>query len=256
MFKGIFLVALVAAIAVFFHRRGRLEEKVFKRVPLIEWLNIFFFPVLFYIGLFSIVRNIVSRPRLEVFPVSDFDIFSVMMFFFALAFVGDGIHFTGKILWRYLNKDKRDLAYKVNEMFHGRLSHYLIYINVIFLCFMLAIIEMNHPLSYAFQGMYIAGLIAAAVIMGISSSKTVFYTSQWFGGYNKPIFFLVISVTSLLIGFMKLYELDLRYYPVAIFIATLFLTIIAIYLIRLAMVVLSLNEKRRLRFLVRFLQIS
>ncbi|MBI2616672.1 hypothetical protein HYW55_00900 [Candidatus Gottesmanbacteria bacterium] len=256
MLKGFFFIAAVALIAVISHRRGRLEEKVFKRVPVSDWLTIFLFPLLFYIGWYSIVRNILLRPSMTLFPLGDFDLIAIMLIFFAGAYVGDGIHFTGKIMWRYLRQDKRALSYRVNEMFHGRLSHYLIFLNSLFVCFMLGILEINHPLEDRISDLYLISLILASVILGISSTKSIFFTSQWFGGYNKPLFFLVVGLTFLLIGFTNIYDVNLRYYPVTIFTTSTFFTIIATYSLRFFLVFFSLSEKKRLQFLVRFLHIT
>lgn len=256
MFKGIFLIALVALFAVVSHRRGRLEEKILKRVPLSDWLIIFVFPLLFYLGWYLILRNVLVRPRLDLFPVADIDLMAIAMFFWAATFVGNSIHFTGKIMWRYLKDDKRALSYKVNEMFHGRLGHYLIYFNCLFVAFMLPMIEINHPLSRPISTYPFFGIVIAAMMIGLSSTKSIFYTSQWFGGYNKPLFFLVFTLTLLLYGFGKMYELDYGYYPLTIFVTSVFLTIILTYFLRFCIVLLSLREKRRLQFLVRFMQIG
>lgn len=255
MFSGLIVIVIVALLAVLSHRRKRFEEKVLKNIPLSDWLMMLVFPLLMYIGWVVVVRNILNNPRIEVIPVDDFDLLVVTNIFMIYGFVGTAIHFTGKILWRYLKSTPLTLAYKVNEIFHGRLSHYLTYLNSLFIFFMLAILELNHGLVFPIDSPAFRVLVIAGLILGVSATKAVFYTNEWFGGYNKPLFFVVAALLIFLISLIRIYQLILSFYPITLFVSAMFASFIATFIVRQIFILLRLNRKRRLQFLARLLSV-
>lgn len=255
MFIGILFIAAVTLLAVLSHRRSRLENKIYKHVPLDNWLNVSVFPFLLFLGWFFLVKNILSRTRYDIFPLEDFDILALTTVFMVYAFVGNGIHFTAKILWRYLERDRRTMSYKVNEMFHGRLSHYLIYINSLIIIFLLPVLEINHPLESNLSNAYMVLLIAAGVIAGISCSKAIFYTNEWFGGYYKPLFFHVSALSILMVIMTRMYQLNYSLYPVNVFVRSIFITFIVTFIARQVLIFTRLGTKRRMRFMAKILSV-
>ncbi len=129
MTAGLILVALVSLVGVLIHRRSRFEQRVFKNIPLIDWLYITIFPTLMFAGWIIMIKSIVNRPSINIIPIDDFDFVIIMIIFVLYAFIGNGLHFSSKVIWRYLpHTDRHKLVYKVNEMFHNKLSHYTIYV--------------------------------------------------------------------------------------------------------------------------------
>lgn len=253
MYSGLFVIAIVALLAVLSHRRKRLEEKVFKNIPLSDWLIILVFPLMLYIGWVVVVRNILNNPRSEVIPIDDFDILVVTNLFMIYGFVGNAIHFTGKILWRYLRTTPKSLVYRVNEIFHGRLSHYLTYLNGLFIFFMLTVLEMNHQILLPIDNSAFRIAILTGIILGVSASKAVFYTNEWFGGYNKPLFFVGGILLLILLQFVRVFSLNLSFYPVTLFAISMFGSFMATFLLRQIFILLRLNRRRRLQFLAKIL---
>ena len=210
-----------------------------------------FVPLFIYLGWITVLRNILARPKIDLFPIDDLDLLAVSILFCIYGFVGNTIHFTGKILWRYLKKDKRRMAYKVNEMFHGKLSHYLVFLNVICVFFLLQVIEINHPVFMPVSSLYLDITFIAGVIFGISGSKSTFYTNEWFGGYNKPLFFVVSVIVFTILSLHRIYRMNYHYYPVNLFVVAIGITFSTSFVIRQFFIFLKLKQKRRLRFLAK-----
>lgn len=253
MFTGLIIITLVGFISVLTHRRSRLENKIYKNIPLNDWLTIVVFPLTFYLGWYSVINNIISRPLKRVISLDDLDILAMTNVFLIFAFSGNAMHFTGKILWRYLRHLQKSTAYQVNEIFHGKLSHYLIYLNVLFTIFLLAVLEFNHRLGEVVSVWSRMTIISIAIIFGLSASKAIYYTNEWFGGYNRPLFFVVLGLFLILLSVIKILGLNLSFFPVSLFVITMFSAVIVAYLTRQTLIFTRLNNRRKLRFLSRIL---
>lgn len=252
MLTGFYIIVFVVLLAVLSHRRTRLEGKILKNVALYDWLLVLVFPVLVYVGWIFIVRNIVERPRIQILPFDDLDILGVSIIFMVYGMVGNAIHFTAKILSRYLTKQHK-MAYQLNEMFHGKLSHYLVFLNALFIFFLLPVLEVNHPISSNLTRNYITLIVIAGFLVGIFSSKGIFFTNEWFGGYNKPLFFVTGALLSILILFFKVNDLKAVDYPIYVFILAIFLSFISTFILRQLFIFTRLGKKRRWRFLAKAL---
>lgn len=255
MLTGILLFALVGILAVATHRGSRLERKIVKNIPLTEWVNFFIYPFLLFIGWSAITRNILSRPLHLIFPMEDFDTLGFIVLCMIWGSGGNALHFTGKILWRYLSGYRNTKINQVNEMFHGKMSHYLIYLSVICMLFLMALLELNHPLSDPFPRFSHFFLIVAGIVFGLVASKSVFFTNEWYGGYNRPLFFISTTLLSGLISLHKFYAVSYRYFPMNAFIVSVFICFCMTFVIRQIMIFTQLNQKRKLRYIAKFLNI-
>lgn len=251
MITGLLIISIVAFVAMLSYKRPRLEERVFKNVPLVDWLNILGFPPIVYLGLVLIVVNINNRPKVAILDFEDFTLISVGILFLIFAFVGQSIHFVSKVISRYLPANKHSMEYQVNEIFHGKLSHYLVIINTLLVIFMLDLLEINHPF-YPSQklGANILILIAG-ILMGWAGSKSVIYTSGWYGGYYKPVFSLVLILFISIVGLFYFNQLRFSNYPMNLFSVSVFLAVMITFIIRQIFIFSRLNEKRRLRFITK-----
>jgi len=255
MFTGFIIIAVIGLLGILSHRRSRLEHKIYRNVPLTDWLNVLVLPITLYLGWFYLVKNILARPMVSYIPFDDFDILAITILFGVYAFTGNAIHFTGKILWRYLEQHKHTTAYHINEMFHGKLSHYLVYLNTIFCAALLSVLEINHPLQEKLPLLNLVIIMATGIIFGLSAIKSIFYINEWFGGYNKPLFFIILCLQLVLAAFFKSLKLHLSFYPASIFIISIFLTIIVTFLARQIFIFARLGNKRKLKFLAKVLSI-
>lgn len=253
MLTGILLISLISFIAVVSYRRPRLEQRVIKRIPLIDWLNIFVFPLVFYAGIVMIVRSIFTRPRISILDFDDSLIIGVGVIFAIYFFVGLSVHFVSKVLSRYIRSDSRSRIFTINEIFHGKLSHYVTFVSSWMVGFTMAILEINYPLADKISSGLVILIGLIAMLGGFSATKTVFYTSSWYGGYNKPLFLITALLLYVLIVIYRANKLSLYYYPLNIFVAVLYASIIWTFLIRQFLIFSKLSKKRRLQFLTKVL---
>lgn len=255
MISGILLLSLIAFVAIVSYRRPKLEQRVIKEIPLIDWLNIMVFPLAVYFSLASIVRNVLQRPRVEVLDYDVFVLLSIGLIFLIYTFVGLSVHFVGKVLSRYFKKNTRLKIYKINEIFHGKLSHYITFVSVWMMMFILALLEVNFPVTYPMSRFTVWLIIFSGVVGGLAATKAIFYTNEWFGGYNKPLFFITLALLVVLVNIFKVYQLRVAYYPFNLFIISMFFSIVAIFVFRQALKISKLSGKRRLQKLTKLLSI-
>lgn len=251
MMTGILIIAVVGILGILSHRRSKLETKIYRHVPLSDWLTVLILPIAIYLGWFFVVKNIIKRTSIDIFPLEDFDILAITILFMIYGFVGNGIHFTSKILWRYLSHDRYSMAYKINEIFHGKLSHYLIYLNGMFIMFLLGLFEINHPVSTYVTSTYLKLMVLAGVIFGYAGSRAIFYTNEWFGGYNKPLFFIDSVLVILTLVINRFYGMNYSFYPVNLFVVSMGGSFSSSFIIRQIFIFYKLGQKRRLRFLAK-----
>lgn len=256
MLTGLLILSTVLLLAVLSHRRSRLENKIYKNVPLEDWLNSFVFPTAFYTGWFFVMRSIVSRPPVNILPFDDIDLLAITFLFMAYGFLGNGIHFTSKILWKLLQSNHNTMAYKVNEMFHGKLSHYLVYLNGLFIVYLLAIIEINHPLNYPVASDYQNLIFILGLVFGFGASKSIFFTNEWFGGYNKPLSTVCLLLLCFLLLLGKNFNIRYSVYPVSLFVAVMGFSFVFSFLIRQFFIFIRLGNKRKLRFLAKIFSVA
>lgn len=250
MTAWILFLAIFAVVAVLSHRRSRLEQRVLKHIPLIDWLTVLIFPFLMFIGWVGMVKNIMNRPFVNILPFDDFDLLLVATLFLCYSFVGNGMHFTGKVIWRYLSRtDHSSMIWKVNEMFHNKLGHYIVYVTLCVVLFLTALLEINHPLTIPLEPLSFVLIVLAGIVFGFSGAKSIYYTSSWFGGYHRPLFVLILAMVFCQYSILKLYNLRLSDYPIFIFVYSIGWAFAANYILRQVYLFSHLSGKNRLRFL-------
>lgn len=255
MLTGILLLAIMVFIAVISYRRPRLEQRVFKNIPLIDWINILIVPTFMYFGLVLIVRSILFRPKVAILDFDESSLLAVGLLLLIYAFVGNSIHFVAKVLSRYIPADRHTIVYQVNEIFHGKLSHYLVFVCTFLVIFVTALLEINYPSSVKFHKNILWLLLIAGSISGVSTAKGIFYTSEWFGGYKKPLVILSGLLLSVLLTLFWINNLNFSYYPIGLFIVFLFASFIVTFIFRQFLIFSRLGRKRRLHFLAKLLSV-
>lgn len=256
MFLGLIIAAVAGILAVLTHRSSRLEHKVYKHVPLVEWLNLLVYPTFFFIGWLAVIANIFTRPKTEIFPLDDFLLMSIIFFSIIYGFIGTALHFTGKILWHYLKTQPKAMAFRVNEMFHGRLSHYLTYINTMAVLFLTPLLEINHPLIDPLPHAYQALIMIIAVLCGAAFCRAIFYTNEWFGGYSRPLSFLGLMFLGVLVAIQQFYDVPFDKSPVLFFSTSVFACFVGTFALRQLFIFLRLANKNKLRYVSRFFLIA
>lgn len=255
MITGVLLLGIIGFIGVISYQRPKLEQRVFKEIPLIDWLLILVFPLIIYVGLVLVIRNILFREKVEILDFDDFYLLACGVLFLAYTLVGNSIHFVGKVLSRYIPEDKHSIVYRVNEMFHGKLSHYLAEVSALMAVFILALLEINHPLLILLPQRSFFVLAFSGFLFGFSGAKAIFNTDNYFGNYNRPLFLLTALLSFVLIGLFKSFKLNLIYYPVNLFVLVMFLGVLIAFAFKQFFIFSRLYRKRKFRFLARVLSI-
>ena len=255
MITGLILFSVIVFVGIISYRRPRLEERVIRSIPLIDWMIGLILPMGGFLALVLIVRNIVSRTAVEILDFDDFTLASFFIFFIMYTFVGISIHFVAKVLSRYITPNRHARIYQINEIFHGKLSHYISFVSILLAIFTLALWEINHPLLGIDQITQAARImtIIFGSLLGYSSAKAIFYTSGWYGGYNKPLFFLVGVLLAVLVVFYRNFSLKLIFYPVNLFVVSMFVSFLATFIFRQFLNFSRLRKKKRLQFLAKIL---
>lgn len=249
------LLSILAFIGVISYRRPGLTHRVFKNIPLIDWINILIIPITVYFALTLIVKNILDRPAVAILDFEDSSLLSFGLLFLIYAFVGNSIHFVAKVLSRYIPQEKHSIVYQINEIFHGKLSHYMVYICALLLVFITALLEINHPLSSKFSKSILRIIYSCGLLIGFSSAKTIFYTGEWYGGNKKPFALLISLLFLILFLYFKMHHLNYGYYPMNLFAISFFVSFLLTFIIRQLLIFSRLSHKRRLRFLAKLLSI-
>lgn len=251
MITGLLIISIVSLVAVLSYKRPRLEKRVFKNIPMLDWLNILGFPPMIYIGLVFVVDNILKRTRVVILDFDDFTIINVGVLFMILAFVGQSIHFVSKVISRYLPANKHTLEYQVNEIFHGKLSHYMVMIFSLLTLFMVDLLELNHPQFSPVVRRNEWLIVTAGIILGVSATRTVIFSAGWLGGYFRPVFTLVFLIFIILFSIIRINILDISYYPINLFSVCTYLTVLIVFIVRQIFIFSKLSEKRRLKFITK-----
>ncbi len=251
MMTGILVIASITLLGILSYRNRWLENRVYKQIPLIDWVLLIILPIGLFLGWILLVRSIIDRPAIPILPLDDFDNLLVTILFFSYGFVGIGIHFAAKVLWRYLKKDKDMMAFKINEIFHDKLSHYLAFLNALFIIFMLVLLEINHPLPF-FSPLGLQVIIAfAGVLAAVSSCKTIFLLNEWSDGYNRTLFSITFILLGLILNLIRVLRLNYDYYPVMLFIISFLGGSLTTFVVRQVLIFTKLSKRRRLKFLAR-----
>jgi hypothetical protein len=253
MLSGIILFSIVTLLMVISYRRPRLEQRVINNIPLVDWMNLLFFPLFLYFGLVLIVVNILQRPNMNIIDFDDVQLLSVGILFLVYLFVGNSIHFVGKVLSRYMAPGKHGQLFKINELFHGKLSHYITLVCALLTIFIVGLLEVNHPSWVTLSAVSLYLLLLCGLLLGISASKIVFYTSDWYGGYNKPLLILSVTLESILFGMFQIFHLKMSMYPINVFLTSFFFFLITAFILKRLLRASKWGKQKSFRFLMRIL---
>lgn len=255
MIVGLFLLAIVLFLSVVTHRQTRLEKKLLKNIPIADWITITILPLFVLLAGWMFITSIVARPSAAITPFEDLDLIGMTVFFIIFGFIGVTLHFTSKVLWRYIPKREARTAYKINEMFHNRISHYVIYVSASLAVFLLTILEINHPVASGMSQSTMLTVIFAGILSGWSYGRSIFYVNQWFGGYNRPFFILIFIFAFLQKEIFAGFKLSFENYPLSLMVMLNWLTFLGVFIIRQLLIFTRLNNKHKLRYIMKIFSV-
>ncbi len=240
MILGMAIFLTIVCFGVLTHDKTRFESKVYKNIPLYDWMLITFFPVGCFVATAIFVRSIVLRQFYQVLPFQDFEILIVGTLVLIYASAGNSIHFTSKVLWRYLDPHKQKTAYEVNELFHGKFSHLLSFVGVLLIMFSMSLLEINHPLPLPIDqvrqwvvllaGIFTGGFVTKMIINSRSDSNAKDFS--W--SVNRSVFLIGLTIGLLHIYIIYIYKLNLLLYPFNTYTVIFIISVILAFLVRKA----------------------
>jgi hypothetical protein len=234
MILGMIVFFIVIGFGVLTHGTPRFEQKIYKHIPLYDWLLITLFPIGCYIATALFVRTIMLRNTMPILPFGDVEILIAGVLIVVYAVSGNSIHFTSKVLWRYLDKDLQKTAYEVNELFHGKFSHLLTFVGVLLILFCISLLEMNHPVLEPINESTRKGIVFMSIFTGVFVAKMVVKSRSndlsW--RINRPLFAVGFLVGVLHLYIVYILNLDLYFYPFNLYTLLFLSTFITGFLLR------------------------
>lgn len=174
--------------------------------------------------LIALGMDIIARPQIAnpIFPPNIlFALFSVSV---VVAAMGVAIHSTATSV--YLSfKHRSELeeeAYQTNEIFHGSLSHNLLFIGTILAVFFLSVLEINHPASY---GININYLISLGILLGLIQAIGVLWSGRIDVGYSLGSSFVC---SLFLLSILRGIKTPLNLYPYAVIFMSALITLLIV----------------------------
>jgi len=244
MVQATLLIALSGLLSTILHRH-RFGRREIKKVQLSDWISLTILPIVAYISWAFVLRNILSRQHIPIIPISDTDLLMITFIFFTIGAIGNTIHSTGKILWYHLAPNKKvvETAYTINEIFHGPLGHYLVFINILLIIFFLPIHEINHPAEHVLEPRHMRLLAVSGVILGVTIKRCFSFTSKWFGGYNRFLFFFITLLTIVTASLYHFFDMYFYLYPVTWFTVWTFASILISFSIQTVIWLIKKKKK-------------
>lgn len=190
---AVILVALSALLV--YKKRFTSERRIggLYSVQLYYLILSLFVPMLFL----NLGLDIMHRPEVKNLPLPSMLLFDFYVISLVCAAIGVGIHATSTSVYQSFvsHKHTKLEAYKINEKFHGYLSHHMTYSGGIVGLLSLSLLEFNHPVSQHWNS-YL--LIAIGIAIGVIGSIAIIwstYTINWFVYIGFNLLAALLSVT-------------------------------------------------------------
>ena len=251
MTLGILIIAISLILSVWLYRKTQLEKKIIKEIPLVDWFNLIVFPIIIYIGLTITIFNIISRERINIIPTNDSLMMAMIVFLLLTSYVGNAIHFVAKVLHRYAHPLFRlTQFYKVNELFHTRLSHSTIFYSGLLLLFSIGLFEINYPLSSELNLFQEGVAFLSGIGLGVASVKSLRIYANY--DVDKDDYYFRLIIVSLILLVLHVFTFNIINRKISEYQFNLFLrsylgTIAFIYALRIIIEKFNLDKSRRMR---------
>lgn len=182
------------------------------RADYLQIIYLFVVPPILLISGFWLISSILQRPNIGVIPISDPFIILLLSFIGMIGSMGGGIHASSKCVSWHLEERRESRAFKINEFFHCKLSHHLIYYSAMLVSLALVVAEINHPIPspLPYLSEYLLGFLG--FIFGLSIAASIIWSGYWES--NLLLLSTVIATIALL--FFK-FSLNLHLLPLSIF---------------------------------------
>lgn len=200
--------------------------------------------------LLNIAFEIVNRPTVTLFPVSNAWLLNLYALTIIIAAIGAAIHSTSTSVYQAFLKDRRIFknknqqlkseSFKTNEIFHGSLSHNLSYVGGILASVFLILLELNHPSQSTFW-LNLPLLFIIGITMGLVEGIAVL----WSGHISYSL--VTATISSIFVYIFCLPSLTaVNAYPVAIILTISLVTLSLILVIASFIFIASASLSKRM----------
>lgn len=205
------LILVASLMAIIYFMPALQNKSVFKsKINLVQVLHLFFFSIFLLVIYSFMIGNLITQPKVGRLPVSDLSFLMMSHTVIALVFLSFGLHKVSKILSDSLEKKihRFQEAYTVNKFFHENITHLPLYLSLIFIPFLIALIEINHPSALqSLTSLAFFALVGFVLSVLISISITSYSRST-----KRNVVILIYSIALSLILLTTVLNLDLNFY--------------------------------------------
>lgn len=133
--------------------------------------------------LIALGMDILARPQVATTLIPQNVLFALFVVSVVMAAMGVAIHSAATSVYLAFkeNFETEGEAFHTNEIFHGSLSHNLLFIGTILSVFFLSLLEVYHPVS---KGINIDYLISLGILLGLIQAIGVLWSGRIDVGYS------------------------------------------------------------------------
>jgi hypothetical protein len=169
-------LAVIFIVTAFMYSKRYTSTRRIGGLYLVQFYNLLIATPLIVLALFNIALEIFLRPEVVNIPISSRILYSLFCLALTIGAIGSGIHATSTSVAQSFPIGSRSRAYFTNEVFHGVMSHDMLYLAGIMLTVILTFLEINHPISsYNYS---LETLISVGILIGICQAMGVVWSTH------------------------------------------------------------------------------
>ena len=229
---ALFILAISSIITTMVYLQKWAKRKVFHELLEIRQILVLgILTIVFTTFFMNAFFDIITQTNVHKVPISDMIVLNMLTIFLGSGVLGNGIHFTGKVLSYNLKHSKDRWVRKNSYFFHISLGHNLIYLFTWLASVLLSILEVNHPSSVISQGT-LGIVVLFGLIWGVSWTFTIAVSLV-----DKRIYIILGSMSSVVLILMaNILNLEILQLPYGIF---FFITIVVTTLLLISIKIIE-----------------
>lgn len=189
------------------------------RFDLLQFINLFFVPVLIIPLFYFLKRVITTNPAATALnlPKSVSEIIFLIFLYFLI--LGYGIHGVAVVVAKHMKDLKHHRVWGIVEFFHHAFSHLLITVSAVMIIASFSVIEINHPGTVPMRETELALVVASGIVLGI-----VLALASVEGRIAKPVFYLLFALILAILAVLNRKDVEYRYLPFTSYVGMMLIT--------------------------------
>jgi hypothetical protein len=165
--------AICSCVMIYFKRYT--SQKQIEGLFLVQFYYLMFATPIISVALINLGLEVIKRPTVQVLPIPETMIFSFYVFAVIFGTIGSGIHSTSTSVYEVFIKERVNNAFYINQIFHGPLSHNMIYLGGVGVLTFISMLEINHPIEVAHTTLEVN--IILGLVLGVLISLGIIWSS-------------------------------------------------------------------------------